>query len=153
MRRFVILLGIGLAISVIYGFGQFIWPILQQELRSRVLWRQVDRGPGTVVDFAQLGLPKWDRVYIFQPYTPRQAIYEALGFQWPDAERTSIEYGHGLNLVVFVKGMEVVAWFEHPRNRGDLVDLANMAGYSENQARFVVALDSERRLVLIAAKT
>jgi hypothetical protein len=100
------------------------------------------------VNFALLGPGDWQRLYIFGPYTPYERIHEALGFHWPDAERTSIEYNDGVNLVVFVKGGEVVGWLEHPRGRGDLVDVANEVGYARDEARFVVVRDGEQRLVL-----
>lgn len=81
-----------------------------------------------------------------------ERAYEA-ALQEPDSlagavtERTGIAFDEGVNLVVFVKGGEVVGWFDHPRNRGDLADMANGIGYSRDEARFLVALDPEQRLV------
>jgi hypothetical protein len=137
-----------LALYIVFRAGQARWSIYQAEMWSQALWQQVGRGPGAVVDLAQVGPTDWDRVYIFHPYTSTETIQQALGFRWPDAERTSIESNDGVNLVVFVKGGESVGWFEHPRNRGDLTGIANMAGYSRKDARFLVVFDDEQRLVL-----
>lgn len=139
-----------LVVSVIASAVAFVWSNVQAEYRSRALWRQVDGGPGTVVDFTQLGPNDWDRLFIFHPYTPSSSIHEALGYEWPAAERSSIGSNDGVNLVVFTRGGRVAGWFEHPRNRGDLKYVARMNGYPRDQARFVVQLDQERRLVLAA---
>jgi hypothetical protein len=148
MRRFVVLLLAALALYIVFRVGQAGWSIYQAKMWSHALWQQVGRGPGAVVDLAQLGPTDWDRVYIFRPYTSAETIQQALGFRWPDAERTSIEFNEGVNLMVFVKDGESVGCFEHPRNRGDLTGIANMAGYSREDARFLVVSDGEQRLVL-----
>jgi hypothetical protein len=126
--------------------GRFGWSVGRAELRSRALWRQVERGPGTVVDFTQIGPSGWDRLYIFHPYTPPGSINQALGCEWADADDGVRQ---GVNLVVFVRDVEVAGWFEHPRNQGELKYLASMEnGYSPEHARFVVVLDSDGGLVL-----
>jgi hypothetical protein len=118
------------------------------EYRSRALWRQVERGPGSIVDFTKLGPPDWDKLFIFHPYTPKSSLNEALGYRWPDAERSTIEWNEGVMLVVFMREGRVVGWFDHPRNRGDLQDVASTEGYPREKAQFIVLLDQAHRLVL-----
>jgi hypothetical protein len=112
------------------------------------VWEQFQGGPGAVVDFTRVGPDGWDRLFIFHAYTPESSIHEALGYHWSDAERSSIGWNDGVNLVVFTRAGRVTGWFEHPRNRGDLKGVANMDGYRREDARFTVVLDQEGRLVL-----
>lgn len=148
MRRPVSLLLTAFVVSACFWVGAVAWSHGRAELWSRALWRQCQSGPEAVVDFTDLGPSGWDRLYIFHPYTPDSSIYEALGYHWPDADRTNIGWNDGVNLVVFTKRGQVEGWFEHPRNRGDLTRVASQGGYPREKARFVVALDQENRLVL-----
>jgi hypothetical protein len=151
VRRIVKFLLVACAVYVVFRVGQFGWSVARSELWSLALWRQAEQGPGTVVDLAQIGPSGWERVYLFGPYTPHESIHQALGFRWPEADRTSIRSNDGVNLLVFVRGGEVAGWFEHTRNRGDFAeDVARTEGYARDEARFVVQLDSEQRLVLAA---
>ena len=113
-----------------------------ERMHSRALWRQVGRSRNGS-RLTQLGPADWDRLFIFHPYTPDTSIHEALGYRWPDAERTSIGWNDGVNLVVFMKDGRVAGWFEHPRYRGDLMYMASVDGYPREKARFAVLLDQE----------
>ena len=115
---------------------------------SRALSKQVEAGAGGTVDFTQFGPPDWERVYIFGPYTTPKQVAQSMGFEWPQVSQTSIHNGKGAYLVVFVEDGEVTGWFEHPRGQGDLGDIAKRYGYSREEARFVVRLDADQRLVL-----
>jgi hypothetical protein len=42
----------------------------------------------------------------------------------------------------------VVHWFEHPRTKGDLAEIANTTGYAPHEAQFVVRLDEYNRPTL-----
>jgi hypothetical protein len=137
-----------LAVYLFLGPGRFGCSVGVSKVWSYVLWQQVKRGPGTVVDFAELG-PGWDRLYIFGPYTRLETIHEAVGRPLPHTWATNIESSEGVNLVVFVRDKEIVGWFEQGRGRGDLCDIANRAGYSRDEARFVVELDRWERLVVV----
>jgi hypothetical protein len=130
-------------IAAIVGWSQGL-----AEYRSRALWRQVERGPGTVVDFTKLGPSDWDKLFIFHPYTPKDSICEALGYQWPDAERSTIEWNESVMLVVFMRGGLVVGWFDHSRNRGDLQIVASRDSYPREKAQFIVIRDQTQRLLL-----
>lgn len=85
----------------------------------------------------------WDRMFVFDCYTHRSDVEKALGFEWPDYRRTSIESSDAVCLVVFVSGGEVVYWYEQPRSI-ELGYLANGKGYSPADATFYIARDGER---------
>lgn len=148
VRRLIRPLRTILILCIAVGVGQVAWSHVRAELRSRALWRQVQGGPGAVVDFTQLGPSGWDRVFIFHPYTSESVILEALGHPWPDADRTSIGWNDGVNLVVFTRAGRVCGWFDHPRNWGDLLFVASRSGYPREEALFTVVSDQEGRLVL-----
>ncbi len=64
---------------------------------------------GSVTDF------KWDRLFIFGPYTSTNTINSALGYQWPEASRTGLEMSDTFNLLVFERNGQVVEYFKVPR--------------------------------------
>lgn len=126
-----------------------VWSVGLAERRSRSVLAQLEGDPAGVVDFAPVGPSDWERVYFFHPYTTSDHINQTLGFHWSDADQTSIGWNDGVNLVVFARGGRVVGWFEHPRNRGDLKELATGAGFPRDGARFRVVRDREGRAVLV----
>lgn len=71
-------------------------------------------GASATIDYALVTPVPWDRMYVFGPYSNRQAIEERLGFSWPDADRSAIDVQDGVSLVVFVKGRSVAYWYDQP---------------------------------------
>ena len=143
--KVVILLLIGIACG---AAGHYFWSVMPSRAVSRSLAAEVRRGPGTVVDLAQVAPFAWDRVFVFTPYTPKAQIELCLGFPWDGAKRSNIESSKGNNLVVFVLDGAVVCWFDHSRADGELGDLADPKGYTRAEAKFAVSLDGGQRLVL-----
>ena len=91
---------------------------------------------------------KWDKLYIFSPYTSKSDILEALNFQWEGVNKINIEMTDGMCLLVFVQNRTVVKAFEFNRKYGDFVPLVQANPYSPNDAIFYVYLDHNRRIVL-----
>jgi hypothetical protein len=118
---------------------------------SRALSEQMQRGPGTTVDFAEIAPFAWERVYLFGPYTSHEHIQETLGFDWPAVRRTTVQGGKSVNLVVFVRDGAVVHWFEHSRREG-LEGLVDPRGYAREEARFPVC-GQDQRLALDRPKS
>jgi hypothetical protein len=81
---------------------------------------------------------KWDRVYIFPPYTRLETIDNDLGFVWPQARSIRIDYRDDINLIVFTDNKQAVAYVEHPRSLGDLDGNYKREGYSPDEAIFIV---------------
>ena len=138
-----------LVCSVLACVVTAVWSAGLAEWRSRAVLAQVGDDPAGVVDFARVGPSDWEQVYFFHPYTSLDYIHQTLGFHWQDADRTSIEWNDGVNLVVFVQCGRVVGWFEHERNRGDLREMATGAGFPRDRARFPVVRDQEGRAALL----
>src|SRR5262249_23709694 len=104
MRRRVVISCLALGLLA----GLCCWLIVRSHAVSWALSQQMQRGPGATVDFAEVAPFAWDQIYVFGPYTPHDRIHTSLGFPWPGVGRTTIEWNEGVNLVVFVRGMEVV---------------------------------------------
>jgi hypothetical protein len=146
MQRWVIVF----CLCLVAGFG--IWFVVLPDSVSAALSKQIRRGPGPTVDFAEVAPFAWERVYVFGPYTPHDQIHTSLGFHWSEVGRTTIDSNEGVNLVVFVHDGKVVHWFEHARHE-ELEGLANSDGYAREDAKFVVCrVGPEQRLALVPPK-
>lgn len=86
---------------------------------SSAIAEQFDRTTDQVVDLSVVGPKEWDRVCILPPYTSREQAEKVLGFNWNSDSKSNIGASDTINVVVFVKENEVVAYTEHPRNKGD----------------------------------
>jgi hypothetical protein len=84
------------------------------------------------------GQLKWDRVYIFAPYTSIDTINQTLGYAWATERKTSIYQNDGISLLVFTAAGKVVGYVEYPRGKGDFAALAKQEGYSPEEAVFMV---------------
>jgi hypothetical protein len=56
-------------------------------------------------------------------YSSSDAAKRVLGFYWNVEARSAIATSDSINLLVFVKGADVVAFTEHRRNKGDFIKL------------------------------
>lgn len=53
------------------------------------------------------------------PYNTNEIAHQVLGFEWDAEKYTSIAGSDHVNVLVFIKDDEVLAYSEHPRNKGD----------------------------------
>lgn len=59
---------------------------------------------------------EWDVVYSFDPYTPKEEIYETVGYRWDNIAETVNE---GMNQIVFLEDGKVVCYlYGYPENNG-----------------------------------
>ncbi len=57
---------------------------------------------------------EWDEMYSFDPYTPKEMIYETVGYKWGRISETVSE---GMDQVVFMKDEKVVCYlYGYPEN-------------------------------------
>lgn len=80
----------------------------------------------------------WDRVHIFNPYTPTEKIDKDLGYVWQSAGHTSIYTLDAIILLVFTNKGKVVFNVDLPRYPGDLRSNYKQGGYSPEEAIFRV---------------
>ena len=86
---------------------------------------------------------RWERLYLFAPYTPAQVVTDSLGFAWPGAAASRIAQLDTATLMVFTAGGTVIAATMHPRKYGDFApDLLNR-GYTPAEATFRVERTAE----------
>jgi len=64
-----------------------------------------------------VGDRRWDRLYVFGPYTPRTEIERRIGFEWKGA--TAIESQDAVQLLLLVDGKRVARAVDLPRGRAD----------------------------------
>jgi hypothetical protein len=77
----------------------------------------------SVVDLAKVGPPSWNRVCILGAYSTTETAEPLLGTKWNVESHSSIGTNEGIQVLVFLKGHEVLAFAEHRRALGDFVEL------------------------------
>lgn len=87
------------------------------------------------VDFSKLEIG-WDRLYLFPPYATGSEVEGSLGVPWSDYAKSAIGFSDGVSLVIFMKDHQVIRWFDHPRNQGDLAPYHRKEGYGRDEAIF-----------------
>ena len=107
------------------------------EERGRVIGARLDSASiGDTITLRSLVSGVGDSLYVFPPYTPDSVVTRALGFHWPELERTSIRDYDNVTLWVLTANGSVVAWHEQLRTV-DLADLERGCPYP-GDARFAV---------------
>jgi hypothetical protein len=86
------------------------------------------------VDLNNLAAGQWDRVCFLGPYSDNKAAERTLGFPWDAETRTDISSSDWSNVLIFVKGSEVIAYTEHTR-RQDFSDLSGQC-FAQGKATF-----------------
>ncbi len=90
------------------------------------------------VNLAELAPFRWDRLFIFAPYTTTSTVEQSLGQPWSGAERSNIARVDTATLLVFMTGNEIVAATMQPRDYGDFTPAASTSPLSPGQALFRV---------------
>jgi hypothetical protein len=80
---------------------------------------QVQASTTAPLDFTLVGPDGWERVCIFGPYTSNELVEADLGFKWNAGSESSISVNDGINLIVFARGKQIVAFAEHGRGHAD----------------------------------
>lgn len=116
---------------------------------SAQLAQQFASSESGAIDLAQLGPASWQRVCVLAPYTTNQQAELVLGFKWNAEGKTSIASSDGINVLVFVRSTDVVAYVEHSRNLGDFSKLTPRC-LSRANAKVVRQLGSQGWVYLVA---
>jgi hypothetical protein len=79
----------------------------------------------------------WDRVFVFEPYTPYEEVLREIGAPWVDVQETGIATRDDAVLLVFLRSGEVAAFTMYPRGKGDLAEVRAPGGLTPERALFV----------------
>jgi hypothetical protein len=90
---------------------------------SAQLQAQFDASSTAPINLDLVGPSSWERVCVLKPYISNEQAEKVLGFKWNATGKTSIGGNDGINVLVFVKGSEVIAYTEYRRNKGDFLHL------------------------------
>lgn len=90
---------------------------------SDAITRQFEANTTSPIELVHVGPSTWKKVCILTPYSNNKATEETLGFKWDSESKTSIGVNDGINVLVFIDAREVIAYTEHPRNKGDFSKL------------------------------
>ena len=112
-------------------------------------WSSALKSSGSSLQLSTIAPFDWDRVYVFGPYSTAKEIQEAIGLKWWDS-RISIEIMDDVNLLVFVKDQQVVAWSEVSRHIEFLptTRAVERQGLARDRAVFDVAPTPDGRIEL-----
>lgn len=90
-----------------------LWDINAELLKDEVL--SIEQSAETV-NLTDLTPFEWDTAYSFDPYTPKDTIFEIVGYKWDNINETVSE---GMNQLVFLKDEKVVCYlYGYPENNG-----------------------------------
>lgn len=79
---------------------------------------------------------RWDRLFVFDAYTPPDVIDRRLGFRWEDSEKDKNSANDGNLLMVFTDDRAVVATAMPTRSVVEFQCLASGGPYSHDEAVF-----------------
>lgn len=107
-------------------------------LISRSIFTQAARGPGSRVSIVELMPFAFDRMWIFPPDAPAEAIRDSLGTAADELPVERLSARGDSALIVFVRGSRVVIAVPHPPTRGVFHDETLFRGIPADDAVFVV---------------
>lgn len=84
-------------VLIINLLNKDLWDANLELLESKLLSEKV---VGSEVDLTTFTPFEWDEVCSFTPYTPKETVYETIGYKW---DRISETVSEGMNQIVFVK--------------------------------------------------
>jgi len=100
---------------------------------------RLDQGSTRVIRISDFTDFNWERVFIFEPYTPDAKVEEALKFSYPDVKKFNLSSSDTFWLIVFTKGQRVVR-VEQMKLREAVFTLEALnRGLTPNEAIFAVS--------------
>lgn len=109
----IIAIGILCVIVLISQYKKNLWDLNSELLKKKVL--SIGQTVETL-DLLDITPFEWDTVYSFDPYTPKNKVYDTVGYKWDNIRETVSE---GMNQIVFLKDGKVVCYlYGYPSNNG-----------------------------------
>jgi hypothetical protein len=100
------------------------------------------------INLALTGPASWERLCVLGPYSNNSYAEKVLGFKWDAEAKTSIYGSDVVNVLVYIKENQVVAYTEHPRNKGDFSQM-NPPCLSRERAVVVRQMGSDGWVFLV----
>ena len=75
------------------------------------------------LDLGVVGPPSLERMCVLGPYSDNRRANQILGFDWDAEGHTVISSSDAINVLVFIRGNEVLAYDDVLRSRADFADL------------------------------
>ncbi|PEF40631.1 hypothetical protein CON84_03840 [Bacillus sp. AFS094228] len=114
-RKTVVIIAFGIICIAIFInlLKKDLWDVNEELLKEEVL--SIGHSVETI-NLLDVTPFDWDIVYSFGPYTPKDDIYETVGYKWDTISETVNE---GMNQIVFLKDGKVVCYlYGYPENNG-----------------------------------
>ncbi|MCC3357049.1 hypothetical protein [Bacillus sp. REN16] len=102
-KKMIIIIGIVLIAGFLL-FKKDLWEKNEELLREQIL--SIGQSVETI-ELTDVTPFEWDTIYSFSPYTPKEQIYEIVGYKW---DRISETMSEGMNQIVFLKDGKVVCY-------------------------------------------
>lgn len=118
---------------------------------STQIVEQLEAKPTAPINLAIVGPSSWERVCVLGPYTNNERVEKVLGFKWDAEAKTSIAGNDGVNVLVFIQDKKVIAYTEHPRNKGDFSKMSPRC-LDREEATLVRQADGEGWVYLVTKK-
>lgn len=83
----------------------------------------------------------WDKLFIFNPYTPDAVLENALGDESRKLKKVEMYSREDINLLVFVNDSKILQFFEFPRLSGDFDKVYRKEGFTPDNSNFIVTIE------------
>ncbi|MGN7296587.1 hypothetical protein [Ferdinandcohnia sp. SAFN-114] len=132
-KKTIVLLGIIVILFLL--FKKDLWEKNEDLLKEEIV--SIPQSVETI-NLKEVTPFEWDKVYSFSPYTPKDTIYETVGYKWDRIQETVNE---DMNQIVFMKDGKVVCYiYGYPANIGYGITLS---GETLSEAATVLHVEDE----------
>ena len=83
----------------------------------------------------------WDKLFVFNPYTPQSLIAEKIGNDADQLKQVNMDEREDINLLVFTNAGKIVEFVEFPRSKGDFDKVSAAEGFRSDEAKFTVTTE------------
>lgn len=83
----------------------------------------------------------WDKLFIFNPYTPTSLLESALGKEAYKLKEVEMDSREDINLLVFVNEGQIINFIAFPRLNGDFDKVYRKEGFTPENSNFVVTIE------------
>lgn len=107
-----LIIGVALVAVLVFIMLKALWTTPIWEVNAKQFngsFNMISGNNATINDLSQFTTFEWDTLYSFAPYTPNDAVYQVVGYQWDKINSTVSE---GMNQLVFLLEGKVVCYID-----------------------------------------